>query len=139
MGRSSTTEYCSIHPESDDRPWIQARLWDVRDVRNLGLMCERVHETRFAGRGGAEFQRFRITAGMRQRPPSPGVSQLPSPEFVMSSCYEMDKHDIRELQGFYVAAAKGAPREAGFDLVLVYGAETIGIPQQFLMPYFKPA
>ena len=48
----------------------------------------------------------------------------------------MDKRDIRELQGFYVAAAERA-REAGFDLILVYGAETIPITQQFLMPYFN--
>src|SRR5262249_25572059 len=38
------TEYCSIHPESDDRPFVQARLWDENDVRNLSLMCDRVHE-----------------------------------------------------------------------------------------------
>src|ERR1700735_353649 len=38
------TEYCSIHPESDDRPYVQARLWDEGDVRNLGLMCESAHE-----------------------------------------------------------------------------------------------
>ena len=54
----------------------------------------------------------------------------------MHSCYEMDRDDIRELQGFYVAAAERA-REAGFDLILIYGAETIPITQQFLMPYFN--
>ena len=38
------TEYCSIHPESDDAPFIQAKLWDESDVRNLGLMVQRAHE-----------------------------------------------------------------------------------------------
>ena len=32
----------------------------------------------------------------------------------------MDTHDIRELQGFYVAAAERG-QAAGFDLILIYG------------------
>ena len=39
-----STEYCSIHPSSDGNPSVGARLWDDTDVRNLGLMCERIHE-----------------------------------------------------------------------------------------------
>ena len=54
----------------------------------------------------------------------------------MGSCREMDKEEIRELRGFYVDAAVRA-REAGFDLILVYGAEASPITQQFLMPYFN--
>jgi dimethylamine/trimethylamine dehydrogenase len=129
------TEYCSIHPESDDMPWVQARLWDANDVRNLSLMCERVHDHNSLAGVELHFSGPHHT-GYETRHPARGVSQIPSPEFVTRSCYEMDKHEIRELQGFYVAAAERA-REAGFDLVLVYGAETIGIPQQFLMPYFN--
>ena len=30
------TEYCSIHPESDEYPYTSARIWDDGDVRNLG-------------------------------------------------------------------------------------------------------
>ena len=53
------------------------------------------------------------------------------------SCpWEMDKGAIRELQGSYVAAAKRA-RRAGFDLVIVYGAEASPVTLQFLMPYFN--
>jgi NADH:flavin oxidoreductase / NADH oxidase family len=29
------TEFCSIHPESDEYPWHSARLWDEGDVINL--------------------------------------------------------------------------------------------------------
>ena len=29
------TEYCSIHPESDDTHRLSARIWDAGDVRNL--------------------------------------------------------------------------------------------------------
>src|SRR5215210_3739 len=34
------TEYCSIHPESDDTHRVSARLWDDDDIKNLGLMCD---------------------------------------------------------------------------------------------------
>src|ERR1700729_2627852 len=44
------TEYCSIHPESDDAPFIQAKLWDESDVGNLSLMVQPAHEHEpFAG------------------------------------------------------------------------------------------
>src|SRR5271154_6964587 len=32
------TEYCSIHPESDDTHRLSARIWDAGDVRNLRAM-----------------------------------------------------------------------------------------------------
>ena len=38
------TEYCSIHPESDEYPWTSARLWDEGDVINLSYLCEMAHE-----------------------------------------------------------------------------------------------
>ncbi|WP_036489972.1 oxidoreductase, partial [Nocardioides sp. CF8] len=38
------TEYCAVDAESDDSPWVQARLLDERDEANLRLMVERVHE-----------------------------------------------------------------------------------------------
>src|SRR4029077_14698841 len=125
----------SIHPEGDDVPSVEARIWDATDVQNLSLMCERAHhhgslagiELHF---GGPHH------SGYETRLPARGVSQIPSPRSLMRSCYEMDKRDIRYLQGFYVAAAERA-RDAGFDLILIYLAETIPITHQFLMPYFN--
>ena len=38
------TEYCSIHPESDDTHRVSARLWDDDDIKNLALMCDMLHE-----------------------------------------------------------------------------------------------
>ena len=37
------TEYCSIHPSSDDTPYPYAALWDEEDVRGQALMTEAVH------------------------------------------------------------------------------------------------
>src|SRR6266446_2168042 len=38
------TEFCSIHPESDEYPYISARIWDEGDVLNLGYLCEVAHK-----------------------------------------------------------------------------------------------
>ena len=37
------TEYCSIHPSSDDSPLRYASLWDDDDVRSHAAMVENVH------------------------------------------------------------------------------------------------
>jgi dimethylamine/trimethylamine dehydrogenase len=129
------TEYCSIHPESDDRPWIPARLWDDGDVKNLALMCDKVHEHGSLAGVELHFGGAHHT-GYETRLPARAVSQIPSETFWMRACYEISKEEIRELQGFYAAAARRA-RAAGFDLILVYGAEASPITQQFLMPYFN--
>ena len=47
------TEYCSIHPESDDTSRVSARIWDEGDVRNLAAMCDRLHE--FGALAGIEL------------------------------------------------------------------------------------
>jgi dimethylamine/trimethylamine dehydrogenase len=130
-----STEYCSIHPESDDRPWIPARLWDETDVRNLALMTEKVHEHDSLAAVELHFGGANHT-GYETRLPSRGVSQVSSEAFWMRACYEMDRADIRELQGFYVEAARRA-RRAGFDVMIVYGAEASPITQQFLMPAYN--
>ena len=69
-------------------------------------------------------------AASRARP-----SQIPSDFEHLTYPKEMDKDDIREVQGFYVDAAKRA-REAGFDIVYVYGSHSY-LPQQFLTPYYN--
>jgi len=114
-----STEYCSIHPSSDGNPSVSARLWDDTDVRNLGLMCERIHEhgslagvQLWYGAAHARNYESRVAAA--------GASQIPSDYLFVQSCYELDLRGIRDLRGQYVAAAKRA-RSAGFDIVNVYG------------------
>ena len=113
-----------------------ARLWDESDVRNLSLMCERVHE--HGALAGVElgFSGANHT-GLRDAPRRP--RRLPDPERHASYATRATRwtsDEIRELQGFYVAAAERARRPASTSS-LVYGAETVSIPQQFLMPYFN--
>jgi dimethylamine/trimethylamine dehydrogenase len=128
------TEWCSIHPESDEKPAGGARLWDDTDLRNLSLMPARAHE--HGSLAGIElgFNAQHVT-NYESRLPARGATQLASESF-FSSCYAMSKEEIRELQGFYVTAAVRA-RRAGFDIVNVMGSEAACIPQLFLMPLFN--
>src|SRR5579862_3723638 len=47
------TEYCSIHPESDDTHRLSARIWDAGDVRNLRAMTDHIHK--FGALAGVEL------------------------------------------------------------------------------------
>lgn len=129
------TEYCSIHPESDDTPYVSARLWDDGDVRNLSLMCERVHE-HGALAGVQLWYGSKHALNYETRVPPRGVSQISSDYVPYQSCATMSKQEIRELQGFYVAAAKRA-RSAGFDIVNVYAGHTHPILHHFLEPFYN--
>jgi dimethylamine/trimethylamine dehydrogenase len=128
------TELCSIHPESDRVPRPLARLWDDDDAHNLALMCEEAHSHgALAGvelwHGGPSSE----GSGSREVPGGP--SQIPSDYNQLSYPREMDQREIREVQGFYAAAATRA-RDAGFDIVYVYGAHSF-LPLQFLSAFFN--
>jgi dimethylamine/trimethylamine dehydrogenase len=129
-----STEYCSIHPESDDTHRVSARLWDDEDVKNLSLMCDMLHE--YGALAAAELWYGGPHAPcMESRAVPRAPSQIPSDFEHLTYPKEMDKDDIREVQGFYVEAAKRA-RSAGFDIVYVYGSHSY-LPQQFLTPYYN--
>ncbi len=129
------TEYCSIHPENDDSPWVPARLWDDSDVRNLALMTDKAHE--YGALAGVELHYAGPqTTGYESRLAPRGVSQMPSETLYMSSCYAMDRDDMDELLDIYVGAAKRA-RSAGFDIVNLHAAECATVPLHFLMKYFN--
>ena len=129
------TEWAAIHPEADEWPAVTGKVWDDEDARNLQLMVEKVHEQGalagiqlgFNGSG---------TNGLDTRIASRGVEQVPNDAFVFHSCYTMSKREIRELQGFYVAAALRAKR-VGFDVIQLSASHGAGLAQQFLMPRFN--
>jgi len=128
------TEYCSIHPESDDTHRVSARLWDEGDVRNLAVMCDAIHA--WDALAGVELWYGGPHApcmDSRQVPRAP--SQIASDIDPLTVPVEMSRAEIQELQSFYVAAARRA-REAGFDIVYVYGSHAYG-PMQFLSPYYN--
>ena len=72
---------------------------------------------------------------MESRHTARGPSQIPSDFEVNVYPRDMDRDDIALVQGYYVDAALRA-REAGFDIVYVYGAHSY-LPLQFLAPFYN--
>ena len=130
------TEYCSIHPESDEYPYTSARIWDQGDVRNLGYMCEIAH--RHQSLAGIQLWYSGGNApGLESREVGRSPSQWLSPLFATRSVYgyEMDESDIRTVINMYVEAGKRA-EQAGFDLLEVSAGDDT-LPIQFLEPRFN--
>ncbi len=125
------TEYCSIHPSSDDEPFPSASLWDDGDVGALALTVDSIHEHgALAGvelwHGGA------ATANHYSREVPLGTHSRPAGVSDPVQTQAMDRADIKELKRWHVEAARRAQR-AGFDIVYVYAAHWY-LLHQFLMP-----
>ena len=128
------TEYCSIHPESDDTSRVSARIWDDGDVRNLAAMCDRLHE--FDALAGIELWYGGPHAPCMETRATPrGPSQIASDFELNIFPRYMDSDDIATVQQMYVDAALRA-RDAGFDIIYVYGAHAY-LPFQFLSPFYN--
>jgi len=125
------TEYCSIHPSSDDEPFPSASLWDDADVHALSLTVDAIHEhDALAGvelwHGGAGSTNFYS----REAPLGP--SSVPAGVWDPVQTKAMDKSDIKDLKRWHLEAAMRA-KAAGFDIIYVYAAHWYLI-RQFLMP-----
>jgi dimethylamine/trimethylamine dehydrogenase len=112
------TEYCSIHPSSDDQPYPSASMWDKGDIKSHSLMTEKVHaHGALAGVelciGGARM------ANLASREVALGVVSQPNLDGNPYQTRAMDKSDIRETRRWHRNAALRA-KEAGFDIVYVY-------------------
>ncbi|MGL4237056.1 oxidoreductase [Tabrizicola sp.] len=112
------TEYCSIHPASDDQLHISATLWDESDIRAHRLMTDKVHA--HGALAGAElwFGGAR-SANLATRLVSFDVASMPNAVGHPFQTRAMDKTDIRDFRRWHRKAALRA-REAGFDIVYVY-------------------
>lgn len=112
------TEYCSIHPASDDQLHISATLWDDTDVRNHRLMTDKVHA--HGALAGAElwFSGSR-SANIATRLVSMDVASRPNGVSHPFQSRAMDKEDIRNLRRWHRNAALRA-KAAEFDIVYVY-------------------
>ncbi len=114
------TEYCSIHPSSDDVPYPHASIWDSDDVANLKLMTDAVHA--HGSLAGVELWYGGFSAAnLYSREASFGPVSMPNDAVVAipSQTQAMTVDDIIELRGWFQAAARRAV-EAGFDIVYVY-------------------
>jgi len=112
------TEYCSIHPASDDQVYISATLWDDSDIRAHRLMTDKVHA--HGALAGAElwFGGGR-SANLATRLVSFDVAEMPNAVGHPFQSRAMDKSDIRDFRRWHRKAALRA-RTAEFDIVYVY-------------------
>jgi dimethylamine/trimethylamine dehydrogenase len=125
------TEYCSIHPASDDLPHPYASLWDQGDIRAHSLMTEMVHE--HGSLAGAELW----VGGARStnlftNEVAMDVANMPNSIGIPYQARAMDKSDILELRRWHRNAALRA-RDAGFDIVYVYATH------HYLLSHFLSA
>ena len=125
------TEYCSIHPSSDDTPYPSASLWDQGDIKSHALMTEKVHA--HGALAGVEL----VIGGSRManlgtREVALAPSSLPNTSGNPFQTRAMDKSDIRDVRLWHRNAALRA-KEAGFDIVYVYATHGY-LLSQFLSP-----
>jgi dimethylamine/trimethylamine dehydrogenase len=125
------TEYCSIHPSSDNTPYPSASLWDQGDIKSHSLMTDKVHS--YGALAGVEL----VIGGSRManlstREVAPAPSSLPNTSDYPFQTRAMDKSDIRDIRMWHRKAALRA-KEAGFDIVYVYATHGYLI-SQFLSP-----
>lgn len=125
------TEYCSIHPSSDDSPYAFLTLWDDDDVASLAKTVDAIHSHGSLAavelwHGGAHASN-RLT-----REPLLAPSARPAHFTQPGSARTFDKADILEFRGWQRAAAQRAVK-AGFDIIYVYAGHDY-LPFQFLSP-----
>jgi dimethylamine/trimethylamine dehydrogenase len=125
------TEYCSIHPVSDDLPHPYASLWDQGDIKAHSIMTEQVHE--HGSLAGAElWMGGARTTNLFTREVAMDVASMPNSIGIPFQARAMNKSDIRELRRWHRNAALRA-RDAGFDIVYVYATH------HYLLAHFLSA
>ncbi|BBY27479.1 FAD-dependent oxidoreductase [Mycolicibacterium sediminis] len=126
-----SSDFCSIHPESDEFPWTSSRLWDDGDVINLGHLTEEIQK-RGALAAVQLWYNGMHSPRLEARETARGPSPLPSNVFPERNVYASyaDHDDIRAIINMYILGAKRA-EQAGFDIAEVSGGDST-IPLQFL-------
>ncbi len=123
------TEYCSIHPTSDDSPYAFLTLWDDADIAPLAATAEAIHA--HGSLAGIELWHGGAHASNRMTR-LPGVAPVTTPAMfhLPATARAMDRADIRAFRGWQRAAALRA-KQAGFDIIYVYAGHDY-LPFQFL-------
>jgi dimethylamine/trimethylamine dehydrogenase len=128
------TESCAITPDADQLPAVTVRIWDEGDVRNLALMCERVH-----AHGSLAGIELKHGGGLAQNAESRyhprGLSQVQNDVRHLITPREMSAGEIRQMRRDHVEAALRS-RAAGFDLISYY-AGVAALPAFFLYPFYN--
>ncbi len=126
------TEQCEMHHTSEITPFIELRLWEDKDIPQLRKMSERMKS--HGGLAGIQLAYSGINGPnlyTKEVPLAP--SALPIRTFTNDpiQARALSKSDITDLRRWFVTAAMRS-KEAGFDLINLYGAHGFGIFQHFL-------
>ncbi|HEV2538548.1 MAG TPA: FAD-dependent oxidoreductase [Frateuria sp.] len=125
-----STEECEIHPSGDLTPYVEARLWDDRDIPALALMCDKVHA--HGALAALELTHNGPTASnLYSREVLIAPSAQPTKYGYPHQAREMTLHDIREYRRWHREAAIRGKR-AGMDIIYVYAAHDLSLPMHFL-------
>jgi len=126
------TEQVEIHPSSEIAPFIELHLWDDRDIPMLAKMADRIHahdalagiELAYSGINGPNLYSKEVPLA---------VSGGPILTFTSDpvQARALDREDIRDLRRWFRNAFRRS-RQAGYDIVCLYGAHGFGIIQHFL-------
>ena len=126
------TEQCEMHHTSEITPFIELRLWEDKDIPQLRKMSEKMKthgalagiQLAYSGINGPNLY-------TKEVPLAP--SAMPIRTFTNDpvQARALSKSDIKDLRRWFVNAAKRS-KEAGFDLICLYGAHGFGIFQHFL-------
>jgi dimethylamine/trimethylamine dehydrogenase len=128
------TEEALISSDTDYWPVVSTRVWDDDDLRNLSLMADEAH--RHGSLAGVELTHGGVHSdGRESRRPSLGPSQLASDYHPFVVPKAMEAGDIKRIREEWVRAAT-LSRDAGFDIVYVYGGHSY-LPLQFLSPFYN--
>ena len=128
------TEEALVSVNSDFWPVFSTRIWDDGDLQNLAVMCDEAHA--HDSLAGIELAHGGAHARARDaRVPAVAPSQLASDYDPFVTPKAMQKDDIARVREDWVAAARRS-RDAGFDIVYVYGGHAY-LPLQFLSPYYN--
>ncbi len=124
------TEECEIHPSGDVSPYVEARLWDDRDIPALALMADKVHA--HGALAAVELTHNGPTASnLYSREVLIAPSHQPAKYGYPAQARAMDKADIANYRRWHREAAVRAMR-AGMDIVYVYCGHDLSLAMHFL-------
>ena len=128
------TEQVEIHHTSEITPFIELRIWDDDDVPGLARMADAIHsngalagiELAYSGANGPNLY-------TREVPLAPSHTPILTFTSDPVQARAMDKQDIRNLRHWHKLAYRRA-KQAGYDILCLYGAHGFGVIQHFLSP-----
>ena len=126
------TEQVEMHHSSEITPFIELRLWEDKDIPMLRKMAERMKS--HGGLAGIQLAYSGINGPnlyTKEVPMAPTAMPIRTFTNDPVQARALDKSDIKDLRRWFVNAAQRS-KEAGFDLICLYGAHGFGIFQHFL-------